>query len=239
MYLLLCGFICPVLLLGLPSVVIYQENFEMVIEQTTNYQSSYTFRANTQNYWTRTDGSDINTLYEYNNFDGDYFWAGEDLDDGAGDQLDIKTITTDFITVKKNEPLKIGASFAVGNPAAFDKNDYLKLNYSEDNIIFQTLIDFRNPDGDFNQNLLLDTDQDGYGDGQALSNSFRSFYTLITPQSDQIWLQIEAHADSENEEVAFDNLVVSTTAIPESSRTSIFIALLVFLVVLCSVKMSK
>lgn len=239
MYLLLCGFICPVILLGLPSVVLFQESFEMVIEQTTNYQSSHTFRADTQNYWTRTDGSDINTLYEYNNFDGDYFWAGEDLDDGAGDQLDIKTITTDFITVEKNEPLKIGASFAVGNQAAFDKDDYLMLKYSEDNVIFQTLIDFRNPDGEFNQNLLLDTDQDGYGDGQALSNSFSSFYTLIIPQSDQIWLQIEAHADSENEEVAIDNLVLSTTAIPESSRSSIFIALLVLLVVLCRVKMSR
>ena len=66
-----------------------------------------------------------------------------------------------------------------------------------------------------------------------------SFYTLIIPQSDQIWLQIEAHADSENEEVAIDNLVLSTTAIPESSRSSIFIALLVLLVVLCRVKMSR
>ena len=239
MYILAYCTFCPVLLLGFPSVIMFQESFEEEHEDFISYQSSHTFRSNTQNYWTRTDGSNINTLNQYTNFDGDYFWAGEDLDDFAGDGLDVKTITTHSIQVEKNELLKIEASFAVGNQAAFDKNDFMKLQYSEDGKIFETLIEFRNPNGEFNQNLFLDTDQDGYGDGKALDYTFDSFYALFVPQSDLIWLQIEVHADSENEEIAFDNLVLYTVAIPELSRSSFLIALGVFLVVILWVKVSR
>lgn len=240
MKLTICSFICPALIVATPSVILFQESFENDdIHQVTSYQSSHSFRADTQNYWIRTDGLDINTSASYTNFDGDFFWAAEDLDHNTGDKLDIKTITSHSIAVEKNEVLKVGAAFAVGDQAAFDRDDYIRLQYSEDQVTFQTLIDFRNPNEEFNQNLFLDTDQDGYGDGQALSNSFHSFYALFSPQSEQIWLQIEVHADSEREEVGFDNLVLLTTPIPEPSKTTLFIAVLVLIVVLWRVKMAE
>ena len=72
-----------------------------------------------------------------------------------------------------------------------------------------------------------------------MSNSFHSFYALFSPKSEKIWLQIEVHADSEGEEVGFDNLVLLTTPIPEPSKTALFIAVLVLIVVLWRVKMAE
>jgi len=196
---------------------IYTEDFEDPVAGDT-YTPSNVFNDGTNDHFNRTDGTDISTTDgNYAGFQGSFYWAGEDLDDGGGDGLDTKTITFPVVDTSALTNLTFEGLFAAGEfdgNAGFDDSEVLRVDASIDGGGFNPILQFafdQDFDGDndnFNEPLAQDTDFDGVGDGTVLNNNFQNFVANL-PDANTVQLQLFVDADSASEEFAFDNFQIN------------------------------
>lgn len=153
--------------------------------------------------------------------DGTNYWATEDTDDNGGDGQKEKTLTLNPINISAAVNPRFEILFATGRVFEYDAADYLYVEYNVDNTGWNQGLRFSyvfNGDA-FNEPLALDTDNDGIGDGQQLTNTFAGFGFNI-PNGNSVQVRVRLSMDGGDEEVAFDNLQVFGTVPGGGARTT-------------------
>ncbi|MBU0511723.1 MAG: DUF11 domain-containing protein, partial [Chloroflexi bacterium] len=200
--------------------VIYQESFETDGEGV-RYTTSNFFNDGPSDHYSRTNGADIsNVTGPYSSYNGTYFWAAEDTDDGGGDGLAEKTMVLNAVNISGYSNTQFKGLFGAGNesPAgasAYDAADYAIVYYSVDGGPFTKGLEFRyvRVADDYNEPLAHDTDFDGIGDGVLLGTAMQEFAFTI-PSGNSVVISITVSFDSGNEEFGFDDFRIEddTTA---------------------------
>lgn len=197
--------------------ILYEESFE-TNTNGTNYNTSIAeFSDGFGDFFTRTDGSDIIGSYELTNVDGSYYFAGMDID-GEGATLPVNLSTTS-INVSGLSSVDFSVLLAEdddGTNQDWDDADYFHIMYSIDGGAMQNLIwveydGIGNGSGS-NGAPLIDTDFNGTGDGAEITSVFTE-YTQNIPLTGATNIQFffESNLNSGDEDIAIDNIVVSTT----------------------------
>jgi hypothetical protein len=195
------------------SQVLYEESFE-TNTNGTNYNTSLPeFTDGGGDFFTRTDGSNITGSYSVTNIDGSFFFAAMDID---GDQpVTPVTLSTTSISVSGLSDVDFSIDLAEdddGTNQDWDDSEYMHITYSIDGGAQQNLIWVENDGTAFNGAPLIDTDFDGTGDGAEITSVFTTYSENITLSSaSTIQFFIETNVEAGDEDIALDNIVVSTT----------------------------
>ena len=194
------------------QTTIVSEDFETDGSGGVRYTISNEFNDGSNDHFGRTDGSDVSG--GYNGQNGSFFIAGEDLDDNGGDGSSVKTILLNVIDITGYSDLKIKVLAAAGSAAAtgWDSSDVLRIEYSSDGTNFFTGLQFSAPESGSNKGINFDTNNDGTGDGSALTNTFAEFQQNIPVTGSTLYLKLYAKANSGREQFAIDNIRLDGTA---------------------------
>lgn len=167
-----------------------------------------------------SSGLIIQSNTPYTGWHGNFFYAGEDLDDiggliGAPDGLDVKEIIFPDIDIRDATTLTFKGLFARGETDAcaasiYDNDDFIEVYYDVDGagevraLCFNPDIECNIPADITNEPLHWDPNCDGDGgDGTILTANLSEFYFEI-PDGDSLDLKIRIHMDAGSEEIAFD-----------------------------------
>ena len=197
------------------------------------YVASDMFNDGVNDHFNLTDGTDIaNVSGTYSFQDGvNMFWAAEDVDDNGGNGQNPQTISLDPISILDLEDIQFCMDIAAGNTntpgnSAYDALDNVNILYSIDGAASATGMCFSYLDGgdDFNEPLHHDPNCDGDGvDGVMLTTTAANFcFTIPAAEvmgAASISFVVSVAMNSGNEEVAFDNIVVSGTPILDGAIT--------------------
>lgn len=188
----------------------------------TRYQASVEFSDSDDDYFQRTDGSDIETVTStYFGFDGTFFWAAEDVDDDGGNGLTPQTVEFTDLDITNLDNLVFTGLFAAGNenlPGAsnYDAADFVRVEYRIDgsgNDPYQpgVCFGFERDSDDFNEPFGLDADCDGESDGPAgrLGVEMAQHGFNINAVGSTLDLRISVSVDAASEEFAFDNFIIT------------------------------
>lgn len=191
---------------------LYEESFE-TNTNSTNYNTSIPeFSDGGTNFFTRTDGTDISSSYQVTGMDGSFYFAGMDIDDN-GATLPVNLSTT-VINVSGLSSIDFSVLLAEdddGSNEDWDEGDYLHITYSIDGGTAQNLLWVENDGSTFNSAPLIDTDFDGTGDGAEITSVFTEFSENISLSgASTIQFFFETNLESGDEDIAIDNIVVST-----------------------------
>ncbi|MEY3397556.1 MAG: hypothetical protein RL220_150, partial [Bacteroidota bacterium] len=192
---------------------LWSESFE-VDGLGTNYTVSNTFLNTANDFFTRTNGSNIsNTSGAYNGQDGSFFWAGEDVDDvtapNLGDALAYKVITFSPINISGATNLEFRGLFATGNTGGgWDFADTLYVQYNVDGAGWVKVMQFASLTTGTNTGLYHDTNLDGLGEGVQLNPTFQLFTANIPATGSSLQIRLRCSSNSGAEEFAFDLLSV-------------------------------
>ena len=192
----------------------------------TAYTSASVFTTNLNGHYNRTNGSNIsNTVAPYSNKNGNFIWAGENLNitGGTGDGLPNKTITFSAINVTGQTGLQFRGLFGSGNPAAgWDYDDILYVEYSMNGGPWTKIMQFAAAGTQSNSGLFHDTDLNGLGEGVALTPALQQFSANIPATGTSLQLRIYASCTAQSEEFAFDYLRLYSTTTSVSGCTAPF-----------------
>lgn len=158
----------------------------------------------------------------YTNYNGSYYMAGEDQDDTGGtgaDGVDEKTLTF-TIDISNDDTFTFKGLFGAGNEGGcdptngYDSTDYIEVSYNVDGagdvlaLRFSADIDCTGPGDNSNHDLYFDPDMDGDGGEGTLMSGVMQEFSFPFPDGDSVVITVETHADSGEEELAFDYLRV-------------------------------
>ncbi|NNE25914.1 MAG: hypothetical protein HKN09_03660, partial [Saprospiraceae bacterium] len=180
--------------------------------------------GNTEEYFLTNVGTGLiaNTQDPYDGFNGNFYYAGEDLDDTGGtignpDGSAIKELSITGINITGGTNLVFKALLAVGDDdgctaSEFDSGDYIRFYYTIDGGVEQTGICFAAalncPGGGNTANEPLFDDPDCNGDGidgsVMYTSTFAEFQYTIPSVGSSLDLRVEARMNSGDEEIAFD-----------------------------------
>jgi len=180
-------------------------------ESPGGYTTSVTeFSDSSNDYFTRTDGSDIGGV----GYTNDGFWfAAQDID-GEGATLPVSFTWNVDITGFTDLSFDFDvAEDDDGSDEDWDAPDYVRAFYSIDGGAEQNLIWFANDGSTFNSAPFLDTDFDGVGDSTEVTETFSNFSESIAGTGSSLDIRIEFSLDAGDEDFAMDNLRV----VPEPS----------------------
>ncbi|NBC58944.1 MAG: T9SS type A sorting domain-containing protein [Bacteroidetes bacterium] len=208
------------------QTVIYQESFE-TDANGTNYNTSIPeFSDDGNDYFTRTDGSNIATNVNISNIDGSFFFGAQDIDgEGATLPVSLTTVSVDVSSLNSVDFVVALAEDADGSNFDWDDDDYVHIFYSLDGGAEQNLlwIESTESNGSFNSEAAEDTNFDGLGDGTILTDALTDFNKSIdVSAASTIDLRIEFNLGSGDEDIALDNirLVDGFVATPTVTITS-------------------
>lgn len=161
--------------------------------------------------FTRADGSNIGSFVEYQNIQGSSFFAAMDLDgDGAAPE---QTITfADQAIPAGTTQLVFRGLFAEdddGTNQDWDTADFVHVQVAlGSSSSFTTFLAFEaDIRSGFNGEPREDTNLDGVGDGNAITDSFSEFCSPIdVTGATSISIRIEIALEAGDEDIAFDNL---------------------------------
>lgn len=185
---------------------IYTLDFEAAGGYTTNFAES---TDGTQDYFTRTDGSNINATY--NTPQGSFYFAAQDIDNAPTavtlpGMLDITGI---------NIATQTNLSFSVmlaedddGGNQDWDDSDYVHFLYQIDGGGYQNLLWIENDGATFNTAPQIDTDFDGDGDGAEITDVFTAFVAAIAGTGNTLDIRVEISLGAGDEDIAFDNIQI-------------------------------
>ncbi|MHC4315542.1 MAG: hypothetical protein ACYSW3_24120, partial [Planctomycetota bacterium] len=210
--------------------LVFNESFE-TNGQGTRYTASTPFNKQ-GNYWDRGRISDFDTLVEYTNPDGSYFWAAEDVDSTGpgGNGNPIQTLDFTGINIAGFTNLVFSGQFAssgnslgAGFPFA-EADDGIKVLFRVDGGSWRKGLCFAPVNAPLLNNLAHDTDCDGSGDGAVLTEDFTGAsnpFTFEIPDGALLDIHIEVKADESSEELAFDFFQVNGEPIPDNQAPTV------------------
>ncbi len=207
--------VASAMVLGMAQVTlaaIHVEDFEDDIGFTT---SDGQFNDGLGDFFTRSDGSDLDLDTAVTGVIDSFFFAAQDIDDN-NTRPTVQTVTLDPIDITGQVGLSFSGFFAEtddSNPAAedWDSTDFVHVNASIDGSPFFPVLWFENneAEGAFNQIALLDSDFDGIGDSTELLNELTEFTAPIAGAGSSLVIQVEIHLDAGDEDIAFDQFQVT------------------------------
>ncbi len=194
----------------LTQAQIFIENFESPASTYTISQSECSNGGD--NYFTRTDGTDVDGTY--NNADGTFF-AAQDIGKSPCssspsimyfDDIDISGMSSVIFCVDIAEDDD-------GIKQDWDFDDFLHFNYDIDNTgTFTPMLWIEADPSTLSSNMTenglprIDTNFDGDGDGAEITSDFTQYCVAISVTGTTMDLQIEFDLDGKDEDVAIDNL---------------------------------
>lgn len=200
---------------------------ELDFESPGGYTTSITeFSDSSEDFFIRTDGSNIGTAIEVTGAGGSFWFHGMDID-GEGATIPVTLNWT--VDISGFSSLSFNFDVAEdddGTNEDWDLADYVHVKYNLDGGGEQDLIWFESiPDGDsFNAVPALDTDFDGDGDGTTVTDTFANFSAPIAGTGSSLEIIVEFNLDSGDEDFAMDNLQI--TGVPEPSTYAAIVGLL-------------
>ena len=163
-------------------------------------------------YWIRTDGTDISTDIVFDNIQGDFFFAVQDHDASGCPASYSGYLNFENIDISGYGNLKLYLYIAeddVEGEEDWDSNSKLSVRYSIDGATNTEVLRVEAEAGT-NTQPRIDTDFDGYGDGQIITSTFTMFEADMPGTGE--WLSIEIYITGLNagdEDVAIDNLLLT------------------------------
>ncbi|MBT0608804.1 HYR domain-containing protein [Aequorivita echinoideorum] len=202
-------------------------SFGQVLNETFDDNSGFTtstpfFSDGTGDYFGLAGVNDFNgeptptQLKAYTGFTGG-FLTGMDLD-GEGASLPI-IIDWTGLDIDELSDLTFSGEFAefFDTPGDIDDNDFIIVEYQIDGGGYQNLIAFAGADftgggGNANGNFREDTDFDGLGDGNLLTDASQVFTKTIVGTGLLLDLRVTVSVDSGDEDFAIDSFNINGTA---------------------------
>ncbi len=182
-------------------------------ETSGGYTTSMPERTdNSEDYFIRTDGSNIAATY--NSPQGSYFFAAQDID--ADGMSSPATLTIDDINIAGYSSLEIRVYIAEDDDGSedWDKTDYLHIDYDIDNSgTFSNGIWVENDGRTYNSAPYIDTDYDGDGDGAEITDVFTQYTKSIGSTGSLLDIKITfGGLTSSDEDIAIDHIEIYGTA---------------------------
>ncbi len=206
------------------QVTIMLEDFE---DATVEYSTSVAeFTDGSEDYFIRTDGSDIGGGVSFLNIQGSSFFGAQDLDGDVAtfpERTSPQTITFNDIDITGYSSIQLRVYLAEDDDGAandWDSSDYVHITADIDDGSTQNLIWIENDGETFNSAPFIDTDFDGTGDGTEITDTFVQFTANITGTGDLLDLSIEIALNSGDEDIAIDNVEIIGTNSNSISLTS-------------------
>jgi hypothetical protein len=212
----LFGFATAALLAGAAghadaATVLFEDFEDATVTYTTNVSE---FTDTFGDFFTRTDGSNIGSIFEYAGVQGNGYFAVCDID---GDQP-IEPVIQTFagLDITGLTDLELSILLAEDDDAAnqdWDDLDYTHIDYQIDGGGWLPLLWVENDGTEFNGAPLIDTDFNGTGDGTEITDTFTEFTAAIAGIGSTLDLRITYQLDSGDEDIAIDNVTI--TGVPE------------------------
>ena len=188
--------------------VLLLEDFE---DATVTYTTSVPeFSDGGGDFWLRTNGSNHSGGIVYNNVQGDFYFAGMDLD-GDGVSIPI-TQTFGGINIAGYSDLEFSIYLGEdddGSNQDWDDSDHVHIAYQIDDGGFQDLLWIENDGSEFNSAPLIDTDFDGTGDGTEITDTLTQFFADIAGTGNTLEIQITWNVNAGEEDLTIDNVMVT------------------------------
>ncbi|WP_411893817.1 T9SS type A sorting domain-containing protein [Winogradskyella sp. A2] len=207
------------------QVKIAEVNFEVPGGYTTSITEFTDIVPSTGfDYFLRTNGSDIGTSVNFNNIQGNYYFAAQDIDgEGATPPF---TLDIDDIDISGFENLEFRVYLAEddandGNED-WDSNEYIHFNYDMDNSGTYTNLLWLESDQatGFNRPLFEDTDFNNVGDGTEITDTFTQFTKSIALTGSLLDIEIVFNMNAGDEDIAIDNIEIWGTYSACSTTTT-------------------
>ena len=198
------------------------EGFETDGNQFRYTTSAPEFSDGSEDFFGRTDGSNISGQYDVTGEVGSFFFAAQDIDQAIASGSQSNTQTLDFtgIDISGYENLVFSALFAEDDNGVFqsiDSADGLRVRAQIDGGGFFDVLAFEAGGDQGNEVAQLDTDFDGVGDGAALTEIFQRFSGAIAGTGSLLDIQIEFEASFGQEDFAIDDIRVTGDAVADLS----------------------
>ena len=200
------------------QVQIYSLDFETAGGYTT---STLEFSDGSEDYFTRTDGSNIASAMSFSNIQGNWFFAAHDIDgEGAASN---QTLTIEDIDISGYSSLELRVYIAEDDDGVsqdWDDADFVHFRVDFDNAGSPS--DILNIEGDgssgtaLNHEPAVDTDFDGVGDGTVITDAFALLTASITGTGNLLDVIVAFDLNSGDEDVAIDNIEIwGVAAVPD------------------------
>ncbi len=182
-------------------------------ESAGGYTTSIIERTdNSEDYFIRTDGSNISGTY--NSPQGLYFFAAQDLD--ADGMSSPAVLTIDDVNISGYTSLELRVYVAEdddGSNQDWDDDDYLHIDYDIDNTgTFTNGIWIENSGGT-NTAPFIDTDYNGVGDGPEITDLFAQFTKSFTGTGSLIDIKVTFGKLTQGDvDIAIDHIEIWGTA---------------------------
>ena len=168
------------------------------------------FTDGTNDFFIRTDGSNISSGYVVTGFNGTSYFAAQDID-GEGAMIPV-SLTFEGIDIAGLTDLSFSALFAEdddGTNEDWDEPDYVRVFASIDGGPFENVFWIENDGSTFNSAPFVDTDFDGTGDGAEITSTFAPFSAAILGTGSTLALRIDFFLNSGDEDIALDDVTVT------------------------------
>ena len=196
---------------------LYQEDFE-IDTNGSNYTTSIPELSDGFNdFFTRTDGSNINSNYQISNISNSFYFAAMDIDgDQPTNPASLSTIPINITGMTDIDFVILLAEDDDGANQDWDNTDYVHITYSIDGGASQNAlwIEGDESSGTVNNSIpRVDNDFDGTGDGTEITSTFSEFVISDIPTGGgtSIVFSVEFSLNSGDEDLAIDNIRVFDT----------------------------
>jgi hypothetical protein len=193
--------------------LIFSESFETDGNGSRYVTSLAEFSDGEADFFTRTDGSNIDASYIVTDVDGNFFFAAQDLDgEGPPSQRDLLVSGIDITgAINLNFKALFAEDDASDSNEDWDDFDFLIVEYQIDGGGFQSVFAIAEiDDGDsFNQEPGIDTDFDGVADGSAITSAFTEYGGAIATTGSSLDLRFTFDLDAGDEDIAIDNIQIT------------------------------
>ncbi len=182
------------------------------------------FTDDLNDYFIRTDGTNISSGIELTNVQGNYYFAAQDIDADGGSTP--QTLTFENIDIANYENIAFNILLAEdddGTNQDWDEDDFVHIDYKlSSEGTYTPLLWIENDGSEYNSAPLIDTDFDGTGDGSEITSAFTSFPAIISKTGNAIDIKITISLDSGDEDIALDQLqLLGTYVSPANDATSV------------------
>ena len=206
------------------QTTILLEDFEDATVEYTTSQPECTDGFN--DYFVRTDGTNINSNIVIGNIQGSFFFGANDID-GAPCTANPSTLSIEDICIEGYTNLQLCVFLAEdddGTNQDWDASDFVHFNYIIDGGAIQNAIWVESviPSGS-NGEPAIDADFDGLGDiGSEINATLTQYCFNITSTGAELDIVVDFSLNSGDEDIAIDNIEVKGT--PACDITNLAVA---------------
>ena len=195
--------------------------FEDFEDADVNYISSVPeFVDGSGDYFSRTDGNNISVTFT--DIIGNSFFAAQDIDgfpSGSTGATENESIIFENLDVSLYSTIYFDALFAEdddGSNQDWDGSDFLNVEYSFDGgTTWTSFFAIENESDGTNAVPRIDTNLDGTGDGEEITDTFKPFRAAFEnntsnnpTNSTTVSIRISISLNSGDEDIAFDNVLI-------------------------------